>query len=74
MARLAAKSRVVRTVNLGGIHHRAGRAQKLRYVFLAPDEEGTLRALEATGVVVTAQDVPGARPIPLTDVLAGKGD
>ena len=31
MARLAAQCEKVRTVNLGGIHHRAGRTQKLRY-------------------------------------------
>ena len=64
----------VRTVNLGGIHHRAGRVQRLRYVFLSPDEERALRALEQTGIAVTAQDVPGARPVPLHDVLAGKGE
>ena len=74
MARLAAKCGTVRTVNLGGIHHRAGRTQKLRYVFLAPDELEALRALGASGVEVTAQDVPGAKPVPLTDVLAGRGD
>lgn len=74
MARLAGRCGRVRTVNLGGIHHRAGRVQKLRYIFLAPDEEGALRALEQTGIAVTAQDVPGARPVPLHDVLAGKGE
>jgi PTS system mannose-specific IIB component/fructoselysine and glucoselysine-specific PTS system IIB component len=74
MARLAHACGRVRTVNLGGIHHRAGRVQRLRYVFLAPDEESALRALEQTGIAVTAQDVPGARPVPLHDVLAGKGE
>ena len=29
----------VDTVNVGGIHSRAGRVQRLRYVFLSPDEE-----------------------------------
>lgn len=74
MARLARLCGRVRSVNLGGIHHRAGRVQRLRYVFLAPDEEGALRALEQTGILVTAQDVPGARPVPLSDVLNGKGE
>ena len=55
-------------------HHRAGRAQKLRYVFLAPEEEQALRALAALGVVVTAQDVPAARPVALDAVLSGQGD
>ena len=33
----------VREVNVGGIHHRAGRTQHLRYVFLTPDEQRALR-------------------------------
>jgi PTS system mannose-specific IIB component/fructoselysine and glucoselysine-specific PTS system IIB component len=61
-------------VNLGGIHHRAGRTQRLRYVFLTPDEETALRALAARGVKVTAQDVPAARPVPLDEVLDGRGE
>ena len=34
------------------IHHRAGRTQRLRYVFLTPDEEAALRALADRGVMV----------------------
>jgi mannose/fructose/N-acetylgalactosamine-specific phosphotransferase system component IIB len=74
MKRLSSLAPSLTKVNLGGIHHRAGRIQKLRYVFLAPDEERTLKELAARGVTVTAQDVPSARPVPLPDVLAGKGD
>ncbi len=74
MARLAAAVPALRRVNLGGVHHRGGRVQRLRYVFLAPDEEQTLRELEARGVTVTAQDVPNARPVSLGDVLTGKGE
>ncbi|HEX3865451.1 MAG TPA: PTS sugar transporter subunit IIB, partial [Gemmatimonadaceae bacterium] len=59
------------TVNVGGIHSRAGRTQHLRYVFLTPEEEEQLRSLAARGVVVTAQDVPNARPISLADLLRG---
>lgn len=59
----------VAAVNVGGIHHRPGRQQRLRYVFLAPDEEQALRALAAHGAVVTAQDVPAARAIPLEELL-----
>ena len=58
-------------VNLGGIHHRAGRTQRLRYVFLNNDEEAALRDIATQGVSISAQDVPGARPIPLDDLLAG---
>ena len=61
----------VDTVNIGGIHSGTGRAQKLRYVFLSPEEERQLRELSARGAKVTAQDVPGARPVPLDDLLSG---
>jgi D-glucosaminate PTS system EIIB component len=61
----------ITSINLGGIHHRAGRTQRLRYVFLNEDEENALRELATRGVSVTAQDVPGARPIPLDDILSG---
>ena len=61
----------ISAINLGGIHHRTGRTQRLRYVFLNEDEEIALRDLAARGVAVTAQDVPGARPIPLDDILSG---
>ncbi len=73
MDRLVAATSI-RAVNLGGIHHRAGRTQRLRYVFLTPDEEAALRALADRGVTVTAQDVPAARPIPLDEVLAAHGE
>ncbi|MDP9202158.1 MAG: PTS sugar transporter subunit IIB [Gemmatimonadota bacterium] len=72
MLRLVKGVKAIGSVNLGGIHHRAGRAEKLRYVFLTPDEEDQLRALEASGVEVTAQDVPSARPRPLAEVLEGE--
>jgi mannose/fructose/N-acetylgalactosamine-specific phosphotransferase system component IIB len=61
----------VPTVNVGGIHSKPGREQKMRYVFLTKDEENELRDLAARGPVVTAQDVPGARAVPLDDLLAG---
>ena len=64
----------VAAVNVGGVHHRAGRVQRMRYVFLTPDEEASLRALAAAGVQVTAQDVPAARAVPLQDVLSGRAD
>ena len=60
----------VDTVNIGGIHSKTGRTPRLRYVFLSPDEERQLREL-AAGAVVTAQDVPGARPVSLADLLRG---
>jgi len=58
-----------RGVNIGGLHHRPGRRPKLRYVFLSPAEEAELRELMASGVKVTAQDVPSARAVPLDELL-----
>ena len=74
MRRLVQGVGSIRQVNIGGIHHRAGRVQRLRYVFLSPEEETALRALAARGVTVTAQDVPATRPISLDGVLNGQGD
>jgi len=71
MHRLVAGVKAIGSVNLGGIHHRAGRSEKLRYIYLTPEEERELKELEAAGVEVTAQDVPSARAIPLPEVLEG---
>ncbi len=62
----------VRDVNVGGIHHRPGRTPHLRYVFLTEDEERGLRELATLGAVVTAQDVPAARAVPLDELLAAR--
>jgi PTS system mannose-specific IIB component/fructoselysine and glucoselysine-specific PTS system IIB component len=60
----------VREVNVGGIHHRAGRRQFLRYVFLTDEEQQGLRDVAALGALVTAQDVPAARAVPLDEMLS----
>lgn len=73
MVRLVDASEAIRRVNVGGIHHRPGRVQRLRYVFLTPAEEAQLRSLAARGLEVTAQDVPSARPVPLEEMLTGNG-
>lgn len=62
----------VREVNVGGIHHRAGRTQHLRYVFLTPEEGSALRELDVLGAVVTAQDVPAAKAVPLDELLEAR--
>lgn len=62
----------VRDVNVGGIHHRAGRVQHLRYVFLTGEEQEALRALSRAGAVVTAQDVPAARAVSLEELLISR--
>ena len=71
MRRLVERAPSIQTVNLGGIHHRAGRAERLRYIYLTSEEERELRALASRGIDVTAQDVPSARPLPLRELLDG---
>jgi PTS system mannose-specific IIB component/fructoselysine and glucoselysine-specific PTS system IIB component len=71
MRRLVDLSNGIRAINLGGIHHRAGRLERVRYIYLTPEEEQVLRSLEARGIAITAQDVPSARPLPLNDLLVG---
>lgn len=66
---LASRSDRVKRFNVGGIHHRAGRSERLRFVYLTDDEAAKLRRLAASGVEVTAQDVPTARALLLGDFL-----
>ncbi len=67
LAALTANSHRVSRVNVGGLHHRPGRSERLRYVYLSDVEAAQLRTLAARGVEVTAQDVPTAAPVPLED-------
>jgi len=61
----AADGSAIGAINLGGVHHRPGRRQRLPYLYLADDELTSLRALEAAGARITAQDVPSAAAVPL---------
>jgi PTS system mannose-specific IIB component/fructoselysine and glucoselysine-specific PTS system IIB component len=65
MAALCAAAPSVRRVNVGGVHFRPGRTERLRFVYLTDEEAAALRALAGMGVSVTAQDVPTASPVPL---------
>jgi mannose/fructose/N-acetylgalactosamine-specific phosphotransferase system component IIB len=69
MRRLVEAAPFIRRVNIGGIHFRAGRTQRFRYVFLTPEEEEELRQIAARGVEVSAQDVPAAHRVPLDELL-----
>ncbi len=60
---------LITRVNLGGIHHAPGRTERLRYVYLTQDDVDRLRALEAAGVAVTAQDLPTSTPVPVSELL-----
>jgi PTS system mannose-specific IIB component/fructoselysine and glucoselysine-specific PTS system IIB component len=68
MRRLTERAPAIREVNVGGIHHRPGRTERLRYVFLSPEEEQALKAMEARGVTVTVRDVPSARALRLGEL------
>lgn len=74
MRQLVEGGAAITKVNLGGVHHRAGRKARLRYVFLDPGEEQDLTAIATRGVEVTAQDVPSSAPVALDQVLVGHGD
>jgi PTS system mannose-specific IIB component/fructoselysine and glucoselysine-specific PTS system IIB component len=71
MRALSEQSGRVEHVNVGGLHSQPGRVERLRYVFLTPEEERGLKSLGDAGVEVTAQDVPTASPVPLNAMLAG---
>jgi mannose/fructose/N-acetylgalactosamine-specific phosphotransferase system component IIB len=64
----------VREVNLGGIHHRPDRRQRLRYVFLSAEEERLLREIAQEGATVTAQDVPATHPVELSELLGSEAN
>lgn len=71
MERLTRAVPSITRVNLGGLHHRVGGAQRLAYVFLTPADAARLTAMGERGVTVTAQDLPGADEVPLSALLAG---
>lgn len=56
-------------INIGGIHHAAGRVRVLPYVFLGDAERADLRGLIDEGLDVWAQDLPGGRRVDAADLL-----
>jgi mannose/fructose/N-acetylgalactosamine-specific phosphotransferase system component IIB len=63
-----ASPQIVHKINLGGIHHRAGRRERLPFVYLTDQELRTLRELETQGAVITAQDLPTTPPVALRNL------
>jgi PTS system mannose-specific IIB component/fructoselysine and glucoselysine-specific PTS system IIB component len=61
----SANPEIVQRINLGGIHHRPGRRERLPFVYLTDQELRTLSALEQGGAVITAQDLPTTSPVAL---------
>jgi PTS system mannose-specific IIB component/fructoselysine and glucoselysine-specific PTS system IIB component len=70
VVRLCAVTPGITQVNVGGMHAGPGREERLPYVFMSAAEMDAFRSLEARGVLVTAQDVPTARPVPLRDLAS----
>ena len=64
----AAGQAAPRRVNVGGVHAREGRTERLRYVFLTAEEAAKLQALAGNGVEVTAQDLPTTKPVPIAEL------
>jgi D-glucosaminate PTS system EIIB component len=61
----AASPDVVHRINLGGIHHRPGRRERLPFIYLTDQELRALFDLEKAGAVITAQDLPTTPPVAL---------
>lgn len=64
----AADPAIVHRINLGGIHHRPGRRERLPFIYLTDQELRTLTTLEQGGAVITAQDLPTTSPVPLRNL------
>ena len=56
-------------VNLGGIHHAEGRERVLPYLFLSAREREALRSVGASGVRLSARDLPGSRRVSLSELV-----
>lgn len=57
--RLAERGFPLEALNVGGLHHAAGKEQVLPYVFLDAADRERLRAISARGIRVAARDLPG---------------
>ena len=61
--------RFVQHINLGGLHHREDRTERLRYIYLDAPDEALLRRLGAEGTDITAQDLPTTVSVSLEALL-----
>lgn len=58
-------------VNLGGIHHTAGRVAVRPYLHLAPEDRLHIQELVNEDVRVSARDLPDAAAVTLDELLQG---
>lgn len=56
-------------INLGGLHHAAGRREMLPYLYVSESDLDDLRAIAASGVDVSARDLPDTALVPLATLL-----
>lgn len=58
-------------VNLGGVHHAAGRTEVRSYLYLGEPEREAIRELGRLGVEVSGRDLPDALRVGVDALLAG---
>jgi mannose/fructose/N-acetylgalactosamine-specific phosphotransferase system component IIB len=63
-----ASPQLIHSINLGGIHHRAGRRERLPFLYLTDQELRTLLQLQSRGAEITAQDLPTTSPVALRNL------
>lgn len=57
-------------INLGGVHHSPSRTECLPYLYLSSEERAMLQQIAGRGYVLSAQDLPRSRRVPLSEILA----
>ncbi|HUF76153.1 MAG TPA: PTS sugar transporter subunit IIB [Longimicrobiales bacterium] len=60
------------SVNIGGVHHGPDRDELLTYVHVSDAERQDLEAIAATGVDVSARDLPDALRVGLSSLLGSR--
>jgi len=60
----------IREVNLGGLHPRRGARRFLDYLYLTPEDIAAFRELDAMGIRVIGQDLPGHPAVNINAALA----
>jgi D-glucosaminate PTS system EIIB component len=68
LIRLGDLAHAVRAVNLGGLHRAGERIERLPYLYLTEAELTQLKRLERQGIEITAQDLPNAMPVTLSEL------
>ncbi len=66
--RLVEAGAAIARLDLGGLHYAPGKDKVNEYVYLDAGDRAAARALITRGVTLEVQDVPAARPVPLTEL------